>query len=314
MAERSLNNRFIELEDKLISVNSLMRQGRANEIPFYIFDYNPKDEINVRKEVMKIKSRNSEIVEFDLYEMMLSIIEEEGYLESRRRVKEQLKKLGGMEFYDTQFSYIDLENMEEKFVSVKEQGGGKLIPEGQGPIGSVYAISNNNSMLGVAHIECSLNEKGSGKFETTGLGSSKELKESIKTAQNYFKANAKHLSQSIAIESKDYLMHVEDCQGIGIDSSLAIAAYISFCSASLNRPLAAQMIVLGSMTIGGTISKVTDLADALQVCFDAGAKKVLMPMSNVGDIATVPSDLFAKFQISFYGTAEDAVIKALGIE
>ena len=138
--------------------------------------------------------------------------------------------------------------------------------------------------------------------------------ESIKTAQNYFKANAKHLSQSIAIESKDYLMHVEDCQGIGIDSSLAIAAYISFCSASLNRPLAAQMIVLGSMTIGGTISKVTDLADALQVCFDAGAKKVLMPMSNAGDIATVPSDLFAKFQISFYGTAEDAVIKALGIE
>lgn len=235
-------------------------------------------------------------------------------LEGRRRVKEQLKKLGGMEFYDTQFSYIDLENMEEKFVSVKEQGGGKLIPEGQGPIGSVYAISNNNSMLGVAHIECSLNEKGSGKFETTGLGSSKELKESIKTAQNYFKANAKHLSQSIAIESKDYLMHVEDCQGIGIDSSLAIAAYISFCSASLNRPLAAQMIVLGSMTIGGTISKVTDLADALQVCFDAGAKKVLMPMSNAGDIATVPSDLFAKFQISFYGTAEDAVIKALGIE
>lgn len=92
MAERSLNNRFIELEDKLISVNSLMRQGRANEIPFYIFDYNPKDEINVRKEVVKIKSRNSEIVEFDLYEMMLSIIEEEGYLEDVLRMEKDYDK------------------------------------------------------------------------------------------------------------------------------------------------------------------------------------------------------------------------------
>lgn len=92
MAERSLNNRFIELEDKLISVNSLMRQGRANEIPFYIFDYNPKDEIIVRKEVMKIKSRNSEIVEFDLYEMMLSIIEEEGYLEDVLRMEKDYDK------------------------------------------------------------------------------------------------------------------------------------------------------------------------------------------------------------------------------
>ena len=92
MAERSLNNRFIELEDNLISVNSLMRQGRANEIPFYIFDYNPKDEINVRKEVVKIKSRNSEIVEFDLYEMMLSIIEEEGYLEDVLRMEKDYDK------------------------------------------------------------------------------------------------------------------------------------------------------------------------------------------------------------------------------
>ena len=236
-------------------------------------------------------------------------------LEGRRRVKEQLKKLGGMEFYDTQFSYIDLETMEEKFVSVKEQGGGKLIPEGQTSSGTVYAICNNQSMIGVARIECSVNEKGSGKFEFTGLGNSKELKESInKTAENYFKANAKHLSQSISLDTKDYLMHIDDCQGIGIDSSLALAAFISLCSASLNRPLSSQLIVLGSMSIGGTINKIENLPDSLQVCFDAGAKKVLMPMSSAADISTVPADLFSKFQISFYNSPEDAVIKALGIE
>lgn len=235
-------------------------------------------------------------------------------LEGRRRVKEQLKKLGGMEFYDTMFSYIDLDTMEEKFVSVKEQGGGKLIPEGNSSAGTVYATCNSSTTIGVAKIECSLNEKGSGKFDVTGLGTSKELKESIKTAQNYFKANAKHISQTISLEQKDYLMHVEDCMGIGIDSSLSLAAYISYISAALGRPLAAQMMVLGSMTIGGTVNKVENLADSLQVCFDAGAKKILLPMSSAVDIATVPADLFAKFQISFYSSPEDAAIKAMGIE
>lgn len=235
-------------------------------------------------------------------------------LEGRRRVKEQLKKLGGMEFYDTMFSYIDLDTIEEKFVSVKEQGGGKLIPEGNSSAGTVYATCNSSTTIGVAKIECSLNEKGSGKFDVTGLGTSKELKESIKTAQNYFKANAKHISQTISLEQKDYLMHVEDCMGIGIDSSLSLAAYISYISAALGRSLAAQMMVLGSMTIGGTVNKVENLADSLQVCFDAGAKKILLPMSSAVDIATVPADLFAKFQISFYSSPEDAAIKAMGIE
>lgn len=235
-------------------------------------------------------------------------------LEGRRRVKEQLKKLGGMEFYDTMFSYIDLDTMEEKFVSVKEHGGGKLIPEGNSSAGTVYATCNSSTTIGVAKIECSLNEKGSGKFDVTGLGTFKELKESIKTAQNYFKANAKHISQTISLEQKDYLMHVEDCMGIGIDSSLSLAAYISYISAALGRPLSAQMMVLGSMTIGGTVNKVENLADSLQVCFDAGAKKILLPMSSAVDIATVPADLFAKFQISFYSSPEDAAIKAMGIE
>lgn len=235
-------------------------------------------------------------------------------LEGRRRVKEQLKKLGGMEFYDTMFSYIDLETMEEKFVSVKEQGGGKLIPEGNSSAGTVYAICNSSSMIGVARIECSLNEKGSGKFDVTGLGNSKELKESVKTAQNYFRANAKHISQTISLDQKDYLTHVEDCMGIGIDSSLSLATYVSYISAALGRPLAAQLMVLGSMSIGGTVNKVNDLANALQVCFDAGAKKILLPMSSAADIATVPADLFAKFQISFYSSPEDAAVKALGIE
>jgi len=235
-------------------------------------------------------------------------------LEGRRRVKEQLKKLGGMEFYDTQFSYIDLETMDEKFVSVLEQGGGKLIPEGQCKAGTVFTTGSSANSVGIVEIECVLNEKGSGKFDTTGAGNSKAIKEALKTAQNYFKANAKSISQTIALETKDYLMNIEDCQGVGIDSNIALAAFISYCSAALGRATTAQLAVLGSMTIGGTIAKVENLADTLQVCFDAGAKKILLPMSSATDIGSVPSELFSKFTTTFYTSPEDAVIKALGIE
>ncbi len=235
-------------------------------------------------------------------------------IEGRRRVKEQLKKIGGMEFYDVQLSYVRLSNMEEVFVPVLEQGGGQLIPEGIGKPGHIYTICNgSNDMKGLFKIETTLAD-GTGKFEVLGMSNSKESKESIKTAQNYFKANGKSISHSILIDTKDYLMHIQDCQGVGLDSNLSLAALVGYCSCALNRPVLPQLVVLGSMSIGGTLNKVEELASVLQVAFDAGAKKILIPMSSAVDIPTVPAELFAKFQISFYSSPEDAVIKALGIE
>ena len=92
MVERSLNERFAVLEDRLTSVSSITRYGTANDMKFYIFDYDPKDELLVRREVKKLKSRNHEIVEFDLYEMMLDIIEEEGYSEDVKRLESEYEK------------------------------------------------------------------------------------------------------------------------------------------------------------------------------------------------------------------------------
>jgi len=235
-------------------------------------------------------------------------------LESRRRVKEQLKRIGGMEFYDVQFSYIRISSMEEVFVPVLEQGGGKLIPEGPGKPGHIFTIAHgSNGMMGLFKFETQITN-GNGKFDVTGLSSSKEAKDSIKTAQSYFKANAKQISATISVDSKDYVMHVQDYQGVGLDSSIALATLVAYCSVALNKSTLSQLCVLGSMSIGGTIMKVNELASTLQVCFDSGAKRVLLPMSSAADIATVPSDLFAKFQISFYSSPEDAVVKALGIE
>lgn len=272
---------------------------------------NQRDVIAVRKTVsglVKLLYPNGEYSKDDIEEILRYA------LVGRRRVKEQLKKIGGMEFYDVHFSYIHKENFEEEFVSVPEQGGGKLIPEGMGKPGHIYLVGHGETgMIGVFKIETEV-VPGSGKFERTGLGSNREAKESINTAFNYFKANKKNISGTISVQNFDYLMHIQDLQGIGVTSGLSLAAFIAMCSGALKKPIQSQMVVLGSMSIGGTITKVEELASTLQVCFDAGAKKILLPMASAADIGTVPPELFAKFQISFYQNVEDAVFKALGVE
>jgi ATP-dependent Lon protease len=272
---------------------------------------NQRDTIAVRKVVsglIKIIYPNGEFTKEDVEEVLKYA------LEGRRRVKEQLKKIGGMEFYDTQFSYIDLEDMEEYFVPVLEQGGSKIIPEGQMKSGHVYTIGQgSNGMNGIFKLETQVSS-GNGKFTITGLNSGKTSKDSVVTAERFFRANSKTISPSILIDSKDYVLHVQDVQGVGLNSDISIATLVAYCSASLDKPVLSQFCVLGSFTIGGTITKLDNLAAALQVCHDAGAKKVLLPISSAADIPTVPTDLFAKFQTSFYSSPEDAVVKSLGIE
>lgn len=272
---------------------------------------NQRDVIAVRKTVsglVKLMHPHGEFAKDDIEEILRYA------LVGRRRVKEQLKKIGGMEFYDVHFSYIDNETMSEEFVSVPEQGSGSLIPEGAMKAGQVYTIGIGDSgMVGVYKIETEV-VNGSGKFEKTGLGSAREAKESIETAFRFFKANSRSISASISTTQKDYLMHVQDINGVGLTSHLSLAALIAMCSGVLMKPVQSQLAVLGSMSIGGTINKVEDLANILQVCFDSGAKKILLPMVNAADISMVPPELFAKFQIMFYSGAEDAVFKALGVQ
>ena len=235
-------------------------------------------------------------------------------LEMRRRVKEQLKKLGGMEFYDVNFSYIDLEDMSEHYVSVPEQGGGKLIPDGMCNPGQVYTVSRGKSgMIGVFRLESQM-LPGSGKFERTGLGSDRDCKESTNTAFNFLKANGKRISGGISTASKDYIINYQDLQGIGMTGKLALPTLIALCSIALGRPTVSTLAVLGEISISGTILKVDELANSLQVCLDSGAKKVLLLITSAADLGTVPPELVGSFNLIFYSSAEDAVFKALGVE
>ena len=272
---------------------------------------NQRDTIAVRKMVggfLKLVYPDGEFSKAELEEILgLS-------LEMRRRVKEQLKKLGGMEFYDVNFSYIDNETFEEHYVSVPEQGGGKLIPEGICNPGQVYTIGYGKSgMVGVFRLESQM-LPGNGKFERTGIGSDRDCKEATNTAFNFLKANGKHISGTISITTKDYIVNYQDLQGIGMTSKLALPTLIAICSIALGKPMLSSLAVLGEISISGTMMKVEELANVLQVCVDSGAKKVLLPMTSAVDLATVPADLISSFNLIFYNSAEDAVFKALGVD
>ena len=272
---------------------------------------NQRDTIAVRKMVgglLKLLYPDGEFTKEQLEEILKLA------LEMRRRVKEQLKKLGGMEFYDVNFSYIDKDSFEEYYVSVPEQGGGKLIPEGMCNPGQVYTVSQGKSgMIGVFRLESQM-LPGNGKFERTGIGSEREAREATNTAFNFLKANAGHISGTISTTTKDYIINYQDLQGIGMTSKLALPTLIALASIALNKPTVSSLAVLGEISIAGTMIKVDELANALQVCLDSGAKKVLLPITSAADLGSVPSELIGCFNLIFYQSAEDAVYKALGVE
>ena len=272
---------------------------------------NQRDTIAVRKMIdgyLKLLYPDGEFSKDDLEEIVKIS------LEMRRRVKEQLKKLGGMEFYDVNFSYIDNETFEEKYVAVPEQGGGKLIPDGICNPGQVYTVSRGKSgMIGLFRLESQM-LPGNGKFERTGLGADRDAKEATNTAFNFLKANSNRISGSISTTTKDYIINYQDLQGIGITGKLALPTLISLCSIALGRSTLANLVIIGDISISGTLIKADELANVLQVCLDSGAKKVLLPSTSFVDFSTVPADLMSAFQLIPYTSAEDAVYKALGVE
>ncbi|MCZ0867148.1 protease Lon-related BREX system protein BrxL [Dasania sp. GY-19] len=272
---------------------------------------NQRDVIAVRKTVsglLKLLFPHGQFEKEDVRQCL------EYALQVRRRVKEQLKKIGGMEFYDVHFSYIDNDTLEEHFVSVKEQGGGGLIPEGPGKPGVLHTIGlSNKGMPGLYRLELQVT-KGSGKLATSGLWNSSAAKEQVKIAFDFFKANASRISGGSKVGEHDFHLHAVELQNTGPFSHLALSSLVVFASGLLGKPLQSQMVVMGDMSLGGSVTPVESLAECLQVAFDAGAKKVALPMSSAADIPTIPAELFTKFQTSFYADPVDAVFKALGVD
>jgi ATP-dependent Lon protease len=274
-------------------------------------DLNQRDTIAVKRTtsgLLKLLYPHEDYTKEDVRECL------EYALEGRRRIKEQLKRIGGMEFYDVHLSYIDIETREEKIVNVMEQGGDSLIPDDPLNPGSLYTVGRgSNGHLGLYRLETQMTA-GNGQLKLSGFGTSSSAKESVKVGFDYFRANATQVQASLKVSDHDYHLHAVEAHNTGPSELLTLAAFVALCSASVGKALEPQLVVLGSMSLGGNIVPVENLAESLQVAAEAGAKRLLLPMASVGDIPTIPGELFAKFQTSFYADPKDAVFKALGVQ
>lgn len=233
-------------------------------------------------------------------------------LEGRRRVKEQLKKMGAFEYYQTSFSYMDSESMQEHFVGVPEEGGRSLIGQDPLPPGSVYtAALTEGDTVALHRIEVN-RMSGSGRLRITG-SPDRSMKESIITAFDFVRANRSRLGIERDIESYDFHVQIVDLMRAKEGSQAGAAFFISLYSLLRDKPTLAGLVVLGELTIQGNIMPVRSLIEPLQVIVDNGAKKVLVPVSNKRQFLEVPGDLLERVDPIFYSDPLAAALKAIGV-
>lgn len=269
-----------------------------------------RDQKAVRKIVsglIKLLHPDGEVTHEELREYV------EYALEMRRRVKEQLRKMGGLEYWNTSFSYIDRDSGQETFVTVPEMGGGTLIGEGQLAAGSVYTIGTdaNDSRLALFLIQAQINS-GSGRIIPLG-NLSKGMKEGIKTAEAFLRANLKNLGITKDIDSYDFSLQAINLNQAKEGSETAVAFFISLVSSILEKPVLERTVVLGEMSVQGMLLKVGSLPERMQLAVEAGAKRILIPSENKRDVADVPDAILTAIQWHFYDSPTKAAIMAMGM-
>ena len=234
-------------------------------------------------------------------------------LEMRRRVKEQLKKMGGLEYWNTSFSYIDRESGQETFVRIPELGGGSLILEGPLAPGSIYTIGTdaNDNRLALFLLQAQVNP-GSGRIIPLGNLSSR-MKEAIKTADAYLRANLKNLGITKDIDSYDFNLQAINLNQAKEGAETAVAFFISLVSSILEKPILDRTVVLGEMSVQGLLLKVTSLPERMQLAVEAGAKRILIPSENKRDLSEVPDAILTAIQWQFYDSPIKAAMMAMGM-
>jgi len=234
-------------------------------------------------------------------------------MEMRRRVKEQLKKLGGLDYLDTSFSFVDRDNGQETFVRVPEMGGATIIAEGGLPPGSVYTIGTDaaDNRLALFLLQSQMN-RGSGRIIPLGNLSAK-MKEAIKTADAYLKANLKNLGIEHDLKAYDFSIQAINLNQAKEGSETAVAFFLSMVSAILGKPVQDQTVILGEMSVQGMLLKVNALPEKMQLAVESGAKRILIPSENKRDVADVPDAILTAIQWQFYDSPTKAAIFAMGM-
>ncbi len=270
---------------------------------------NARDRKAVRRTVsgmIKVLYPHGEVSKDDMAEIVAFAIE------GRRRVKEQLKKMGSFNYYQTAFSYIDNATGDEHFVGVPEQGGRDLISTDPLPPGSVYAAAVDSSgTVGLFRIEVTV-AAGSGKLKLAG-GVSGSLKESITRAFSYLVSNKSPLGVARDVDISDFHVQCIDLLGNKVDAELGVAFLVACCSVLRKVSPLAGLLVMGDLSIQGNIKAVRSLVEPLQVAMDNGARKALVPVENRRHFLEVSSDIIEHVDPIFFGDVRTALLKAMEI-
>ena len=272
--------------------------------------FNKRDEIAVRKTMsglIKLLFPDQKITREETRWLL------EYAIEGRRRVKEQLKIMAGVEFADVDLGYVD-EDGNESVVQMPEQTSETLIPVQKLPAGHVYAIGANqeDGEFAVYRLENKV-VRGNGKFEMQGVGSNRPLRESMNAAWYYFQNNAKRVVPGVSLAGNDYLLYYDDVQGKYPSSEISIAEWVGLCSALMDRPVLESLAIVGEIKLSGSMGEVKGLENIVRVTKNAGARRLLLPMQSMQDMMLVPSELLTAIQPMFYVDPVDAVKKALDI-
>lgn len=229
-------------------------------------------------------------------------------IEMRRRVKEQLKRIGGMEFWDTNFSYIDKETHEEVYVSVPEERGSNLIEDTPLPPGMCYTATSDGDKVTLVKIEV-VTVPGNGKLDIRGT-SATDVKEDIKNTYNYIRANERTIMSSTkTLSNLDVTVQVTAMLGSTIHRGIGAAVFTAIISSVFGRTLKAALGVLGNISIGGAIERATNFSDRVSLLSENGAKNVIVPMENLPELASLPQTILGKTDVPFYTSAQMLIQK-----
>lgn len=313
-SDAAYTNHFGLVTDYLAEVFREVRKRSYGDIAERYFRFGQhlggRDQKAVRKTVsglIKLLHPDGEVSKSEVEEYLAYA------MEGRRRVKEQLKKMGGLEYWDTTFSYVDLQSGQETFVPVAEMGSGSIIAEGGLPPGSIYTIGTDASdhRLAMFLLQTQMN-RGSGRIVPLGNLSSK-MKEAIKTADAYLKANLKNLGIDQDLNAYDFTVQAINLNQAKEGAETAVAFFLSMVSALLGKPILDRTVVLGEMSVQGMLLKVSTLPERMQAAVEAGAKRILIPSENKRDLAEVPDAILTAIQWQFYDSPTRAAILAMGM-
>lgn len=231
-------------------------------------------------------------------------------IEMRRRVKEQLKRIGGMEFWDTNFSYIDKETQEETFVSVPEERGSNLIEDTPLPPGCCFTATSDGDKVSLIKIEV-ISMQGNGKLSISGT-SSNEVKEDIRNTYNYIRANEKSiLSQKCSLMRLDITVQVTALLGTTQIAGIGSAVFAAVVSSVFGRYLKPALGIIGNISIGGAVERAVNFSDRVSLLSENGAKTILVPMDNLQEMATLPATILGKSDVPFYANAQMMIQKMI---